>query len=156
MQCKGAKASKLTFGQFKMALRIIAEYLNWDVAAVHTRIAQSDGPLVNNITLPRYVKQHDTHPTGHSPTASQRAAMTQSFLGGGSTSMMYATPKRGASGTPKGLTPKGVTPRSSTPRGGSQKGGATMTPGSSVRQSRDFGSDTFTRRSSTAPVGAWR
>lgn len=143
VQCKGTKTSKLTFGQFKMALKVIAEYLHCDLSAVHARIARSDGPLVNNITLPRYVKQHDTVAGGHSPTASQRAAMTNSFLGG-------------MGGSPSAF---GATPRSAKTPKGSMMGGSTMmegTPTSAVRRARTQGASEFDRRSSTTPVGAWR
>ena len=146
VQCKGTKSSKLTFGQFKMALKVIADYLRCDLASVHARIARSDGPLVNNITLPRYVKQHDNQAaSGHSPTASQRAAMTQSFLGG-----------VGGSPSAMGRTPRGAL----TPRSGSMMGGSTMglqTPTSAVR-ARTAGAGAFDgpHKRPTAPVGAWR
>jgi hypothetical protein len=67
MQCKGQKANRLSYPQFKLALRHIADKLGWDLETVHARIVNSQGPLVNNITLPQHVRQHDD-PCGGSPS----------------------------------------------------------------------------------------
>jgi hypothetical protein len=59
MQCKEIKTNRMTFKEFKHALGHIAVMLGVDVDEVITAIIASQGPLANNITLPKYVKCHD-------------------------------------------------------------------------------------------------
>jgi hypothetical protein len=59
MQCKAFKSNKMTYPEFKVALGHIAELLGVDVDEVVTAIIASQGPLANNITLPKYIKAHD-------------------------------------------------------------------------------------------------
>ena len=50
----------MTFREFKLALRHIADLLGVDVDEVTTTIIASQGPLANNITLPKYTRYHDS------------------------------------------------------------------------------------------------
>jgi hypothetical protein len=59
MQCKAFKSNKMSYSEFKVALGHIAELLGVDVEEVVTAIIASQGPLANNITLPKYIKAHD-------------------------------------------------------------------------------------------------
>lgn len=69
MQCKAFKSNKMTFSEFKVALSHIAALLGVDTDEVIATIFASQGPLANNITLPKYVKHHDDREgwTGTSP-----------------------------------------------------------------------------------------
>ena len=59
VQCKAVKANRMTFPEFRRALRQIAELLGVSQLDVIDRILASQGPLANNITLPKYVRAHD-------------------------------------------------------------------------------------------------
>lgn len=49
----------MTYPEFKQALRHVAALIGVDREAVVDAIIASQGPLANNITLPKYVKCHD-------------------------------------------------------------------------------------------------
>eukprot|EP00892_Ulva_mutabilis_P012039 jgi/Ulvmu1/9207/UM005_0307.1 len=56
---KEQKSNRLSYAQFRDALKHIARMLDTDVEQIKAKIISSQGPLVNNITLPKFIKQHD-------------------------------------------------------------------------------------------------
>ena len=62
VQTKHVKGSRMDFASFQVALQHIAELLGVPEADVQRAVATSRGPLVNAVTLPRFVRLHDAAP----------------------------------------------------------------------------------------------
>eukprot|EP00892_Ulva_mutabilis_P008527 jgi/Ulvmu1/6046/UM027_0023.1 len=58
-KCKHWKGGRMDFAGFQRALQHIAELLGVPEADVRRAVAASRGPLVNAVTLPRFVRLHD-------------------------------------------------------------------------------------------------
>ena len=95
VQCKNPKEKKITFKEFKHALHMVSEFLGWPIAAVYSTIASSQGPLVNNITMPNYIKQHD-----ESLAASPIRIRSFSLQGGLGDQQASVTPKGSSTESP--------------------------------------------------------
>ena len=64
VQTEQVKNNRMDYPGFLDALTQIAALLGVPEADVHRAIATSRGPLVNAVTLPRFVRLHDAAPAG--------------------------------------------------------------------------------------------
>ena len=67
MQSEPVKGSRMGFEAFLCALHQIAELLGVPEPDVRCAVAASRGPLVNAVTLPRFVRLHDAASPGAIP-----------------------------------------------------------------------------------------
>lgn len=64
VQCRHVKGSRMDFARFQQALQQIAELLGVPESDMRRAVATSRGPLVNAVTLPRFVRLHDESRAG--------------------------------------------------------------------------------------------